>query len=92
MFGKTAETCSEYCHKGDLIAIEGMIKNNNYEDKEGNKHYEHIFIGHRVEFLSTKGNYTQKEEKAENEPKNSKLRDDDFRDFGEQIDEMEMPF
>ena len=32
VFNKTAETCNEYLNKGDLIAVEGNIKNNNYED------------------------------------------------------------
>ena len=31
-FNKTAETCNEYLNKGDLIAVEGNIRNNNFEE------------------------------------------------------------
>ena len=30
---------NEYCHKGDLIAVEGQLQSSSYEDKEGNKRY-----------------------------------------------------
>lgn len=52
VFNKTAETCNEYLSKGDLIAVEGNIKNNNYEDETGKMHYRTDFIGNKIEFLS----------------------------------------
>ena len=75
VFNKTAETCNEYLNKGDLIAVEGNIKNNNYEDETGKMHYRTDFIGNKVEFLSTKKN--AKEEKQD--------RNSIFEEFGDSI-------
>lgn len=86
-FGGTAELIQKYCSKGDLILVDGMVKNNNYEDKDGNKHYDYIFIGNRVEFLSRASDYIKKQENAEKPVKNS-LDDEVFREFGNKIDEV----
>lgn len=94
VFGATAENIGKYSKKGDLILVEGIIKNNNYEDKDGNKRYEYIFIGNRVEFLSRTTNNTSKEKQAKKEPKNSALDDKVFEDFGNsiEIDDSELAF
>ena len=52
VFGKPAENCSNYLAKGSQVAVEGRIQNNNYEDKNGVKHYGNDIIANRVEFLS----------------------------------------
>ena len=77
-FNKTAETCNEYLNKGDLIAVEGNIKNNNYEDETGKMHYITDFIGNKVEFLSTKKKDETKEEKQD--------RNNTFEEFGKSIE------
>ena len=76
-FGNTANTVNQYCKKGDLIAIKGMVKNNNWTDDKGNKHYDYSFIANQVTFLSTKS-----KEINEN---NQNTNKDPFEDFGEQI-------
>lgn len=94
-FGATAENISKYSKKGDLILVDGMIKNNNYEDKDGNKRYEYAFIGNRVEFLSRVSNNTIPDEKgAKKGEKKSELPDQVFVDFGNSIDidESELSF
>lgn len=94
VFGRQAENISKYCGKGSQLAITGTIRNNNYEDKEGNKHFEYSFIGLGVEFLSKATNSTLKEEKVLEEPKNeSNEVDQVFADFGSLLDDDEdMPF
>lgn len=82
LFGKTAETVGKYCKKGDLIAISGMIRNNNWEDKDGNKHYDYQFIGNRIQFLTTNKEAIKKEEK---------LPDKVFEQFSDII-ETDLPF
>lgn len=89
-FGNTAKAIENYTHKGDLILIEGMVKNNNYEDKDGNKHYEYVFIGNRVEFLSGSSKQPAKEETAQ-KPVENGLDDQAFIDFGKKI-ESEVAF
>ena len=34
-FGKQAEIINQYCHKGDLLFIEGRLKLDTWEDKQG---------------------------------------------------------
>ena len=77
VWNKIAETVSNYCKKGDLIGVNGIIKNHNWEDKEGNKHYEYAFIGNKVSFLAT----GKKEIKEENK----KASINEFEEFGEQV-------
>lgn len=84
-FGKVAEAVEKYSHKGDLVLIDGVVKNNNYVDKNGNKHYEYVFIANRVEFLSRATNSTPKQESAKKDTKNE-LDDQAFIDFGNKID------
>ena len=87
LFGKVAETTSKYCKKGDLIGISGIIKNHNYEDKEGNKRYEYSFLASKVTFLSTK-----KEEIKDN--KVAETKNDPYKDFANEfpIDDSMLPF
>lgn len=75
-FDKLAELVSKYCKKGDLIGTQSIIKNHNWEDKEGIKHYEYSFIINKISFLA-KGN---KEEAKKQD--NTSI----FETFGEQIE------
>jgi len=79
-FGEFAKTLCQYCHKGDLIAIEGKIQISQYE-KEGKKYNSYSIISDKVEFLNTK-----KEEKAEENTTQS-LKQDEIV-----IDDSELPF
>ena len=54
-FDKLAELVSNYCKKGDLIGTQSIIKNYNWTDKNGNKHYDYSFIINKISFL-TKSN------------------------------------
>lgn len=78
VYGNIAETTSKYCKKGDLIGAQATIKNNNWTDNNGNKHYDYKFIGYKVTFLSTK----KEENNQVEQPSNS---NDPFQEFGEQI-------
>ena len=84
-FGGTSDLVQKYCKKGDLILVDGMIKNNNYEDKDGNKHFEYIFIGNRIEFLSRVDNNI-KNDKSDKKQVQNGSDDDEFRKFGEKIE------
>lgn len=86
LWNKTAETTAKYCKKGDLIGVCGIIRNNVYEDKEGNKHYDYSFVGAKISFLATnkKSEETKKEE-IKIEPKQEEEYDP-FSEFGESIE------
>lgn len=46
-----AENMKKYTGKGWLICVEGRIKNDNYEDKDGNKKYRTYVLASRVIYL-----------------------------------------
>lgn len=75
-FDKLAELVSKYCKKGDLIGTQSIIKNHNWEDKNGNKHYDYSFIINKISFL-TKAN---KEEVKKQD--NTSV----FSEFGDQLE------
>ena len=51
VWGKSAENCANYLKKGRLVAVNGSMRNNNYEDKNGVKHYTIEINANRVQFL-----------------------------------------
>ncbi len=79
IFGKMAETTYIYCKKGDLIGVSGIIKNHNWEDKNGSKHYDYTFLANKVTFLQTKNERTKTESAKES-------NEDIFADFGNNIE------
>lgn len=84
IFGKMAETTNEYCQKGDILGIEYIVKNYNWEDEEGKRHFIYNFIANRVEFISKVSKYTNKVETPQEQAKNS-LNKDVFDEFGDSV-------
>ena len=82
LFGKTAETTAEYCRKGDLIGVSGVVKNHNWEDKNGLKHYDYSFLGNKITFLQTKN---ENKEKSNTEIVQEVMNNDIYGKFGEEI-------
>lgn len=65
VFNGVAESLAQYCKKGDLIGVSGIIKNNNWTDDKDIKHYDISFIANKVSYLSTSKKEEKKEEKKE---------------------------
>lgn len=84
IFGKMAETTNEYCQKGDILGIEYIVKNYNWEDEEGKRHFTYNFIANRVEFISKASKSTNKVEIPQEQAKNS-LNKDVFDEFGDSV-------
>ena len=76
-FDKLAELVSNYCKKGDLIGTQSIIKNYNWTDKNGNKHYDYSFIINKISFLA-KGNKQEEVKKQDNTSV--------FSEFGDQLE------
>jgi len=55
VFGRQAENCQAYLHKGQQAYIEGRLQRSSYLDKEGVKRYSTDIIAVRVVFLGSKG-------------------------------------
>lgn len=58
-FGKTAQLLNNYCGKGSKILIEGNLKQDRFQDKEGRNRSVVRVIANRIEFLDSKGSNQQ---------------------------------
>ncbi|MDH9172146.1 single-stranded DNA-binding protein [Staphylococcus epidermidis] len=58
-FGKTAQLLNDYCGKGSKVLIEGNLKQDGVQDKEGNNRSVVGVIANRLEFLDSKGSNQQ---------------------------------
>lgn len=57
--GKPAEIISEYCQKGSKLLVIGELKQNRFQDKEG-QNREKIYVNlDKFEFLDSKGSNQQ---------------------------------
>lgn len=54
-WGKTAELLSQYCSKGSKIGVEGSLKVDKFQDKQGNNREVTKVNANRIEFLDSKG-------------------------------------
>lgn len=54
-FGKTAQLLNDYCGKGSKVLVEGNLKQDRFQDKEGNNRSVVRVIANRIEFLDNKG-------------------------------------
>lgn len=72
-FGKTAELISEYCEKGDKIAVDGKFQAGLYKDKNGQNQYSVKVIIDKVTFLQ------------KNKPKKVEETVDPFEAFGNEV-------
>ena len=54
VWGKSAENCANYIGKGSLVAIQGAIRVDSYQDQEGNNRKITRVNANRVQFLDSK--------------------------------------
>ncbi|WP_105967231.1 single-stranded DNA-binding protein [Staphylococcus chromogenes] len=82
-FGKTAELLNNYCGKGSKILIEGNLKQDRFQDKEGNNRSVVRVIANRVEFLDSKGqsNSQPKQQQGQAQDNPFENSDDEFSDL-----------
>tara|TARA_B100000315_G_scaffold12567_1_gene11892 strand:+ start:13403 stop:13822 length:420 start_codon:yes stop_codon:yes gene_type:complete len=52
VWGKQAENCSEYLHKGSSAHIEGRLNFRSWETEQGQKRSKHEVVATNVQFLS----------------------------------------
>lgn len=51
-WGKTAELCNQYLHKGSLVYVEGRNRTRSWGGQDGQKHYKTELIANKVLFLT----------------------------------------
>lgn len=54
-FGKTAENCARFLKKGRQVFVEGKIRTNKWQDKEGKDRYTTEIVADTVQFVGGKG-------------------------------------
>lgn len=67
LWGKTAETLSEYLLKGRQIYVEGRLQTRQWDDRDGNKRYTTEVRSDRVVLLSGRGDGAQAGRQHEDE-------------------------
>ena len=75
-FNKTAEVLNNYTSKGSQIGVEGSIRVENFEDKEGNKRTAVKVNAYRIELLDSKSDNKQKQKPQEQEMKDIDIGED----------------
>jgi len=54
IWGNLAASTEKFLHKGDVIAIEGRLKNSTFTDKNGEKRYANDIVVHEYQLLHRK--------------------------------------
>ncbi len=70
-WGKTAEIMTKYLSKGSQVCVYGEIKNNNYEDSKGVKHYGMKVQVNSIEFVGSKSDVESDESESPSYPKDT---------------------
>ena len=65
-WGRLGEICQQYLHKGSLIYLEGRLKTDKYEDKEGENKYYTKVVALTMQMLDKKP--SEEPESVEEEP------------------------
>ena len=60
VFGKSAENCNQFLHKGSLVYVEGKLSTRKWQDQNGQERYTTEIRAERVQFLDRKENGPQK--------------------------------
>ena len=55
LFGKLAEVAQKYLRKGSKVYIEGRLRTNKWQDKDGNDRYTTDVIGKEMQMLDARG-------------------------------------
>lgn len=89
-FGKTAQLLNDYCGKGSKVLIEGNLKQDRFQDKEGNNRSVVRVIANRIEFLDSKGS-NQQNSQSQQQRGQAPAGNNPFSN-GTDIDNSELPF
>ncbi len=54
IWNKTADSISQYTHKGSLVGVEGRIQTRSFDDKDGKRVYVTEVVADSVQFLESK--------------------------------------
>lgn len=79
-----AENLANYQDKGSLISVEGSLRKESYQDKDGNKKYVVYALVDRIGYLESKKIKENQNVDLHNQ-RSDYIEDDPFADFGNQV-------
>ncbi|MCL4136943.1 UNVERIFIED_CONTAM: hypothetical protein GTU68_003576 [Idotea baltica] len=99
-FGKTAEFCSNYLKKGRQVYVEGKIRTNKWQDKEGKDRYTTEILANNIQFVGNKadggGDYSNNNQassfKAADVPGIQTAESIDTKPVDSSFDDDDIPF
>lgn len=83
----TADFIARFFNRGDMIAIEGTLNQNNWTDQQGNKRYSYIVVAEQAHFCGSK---SSQPETTQTEQEQTDI--DEFAQAVEAVDEQSVPF
>ena len=86
---KQAENICNYLDKGSLIAVDGRIQTGSYEDNKGNRRYTFDVVADNVEFLETKREKVEQQDKIYETETEKVEQEDIYSLFGEELEDDE---
>ena len=94
---QTAEFVSRYFQKGSAITVDGSLRNNNYTDNNGVKHYGYVVMADNVGFGGSKSDTQQTGQQIPQfgsvpAPQDNGLNIGDLGDFEEILSDGDTPF
>lgn len=90
VFGKTAEACEKFLHKGSPALVEGRLKVSSYEAKDGSgKRYSTDVVASLVLFLGGKGNGDEAVKEKQSKPQ---VAEEEFQPFDDEDEDGNFPF
>lgn len=90
-WGRTADAVNQYCHKGDPLYVEGRLRLEQWQDKEGQNRSKLGVVVDRVEFLGSKRQDEGQQQAKSQRPQPAQQNQDDPRMVAECVD-PEIPF
>ncbi|WP_285140121.1 single-stranded DNA-binding protein [Staphylococcus epidermidis] len=90
-FGKTAQLLNNYCGKGSKILIEGNLKQDRFQDKEGRNRSVVRVIANRIEFLDSKGS-NQQNSQSQQQRGQAPAGNNPFSNNNADVDDDDLPF
>lgn len=79
LWNKLAELAEQYLSKGKQVYIEGSLKTNEWNDKDGNKRYTTEVIGQKLQFIDSASSGSQNNTDSD-KPKSSVPKTDNIAD------------
>ncbi len=92
VWGTQAVNLQKYQEKGNLIAVEGRLENQKWQDEKGNNHYKNVIVCESIEYLAKKNG--QQMPVPEAPIPSTEVSEDPFQNFGEEItlSDDDLPF